>query len=194
MNTNEALCTTLKRSLKDGQKNKRNKYQQLPITKKAVNLISILAGSAIVAISFNVFLLPNEIAAGGVSGISTILNGLFGWEPAFVQWSLNIPLFIAGVLILGYMYGIKTLVATVVLPFVVFLTKDFDPWTLNPMLVAIFGGMGVGFGIGIVFRGNASTGGTDLAAQILAKYTGISLGKCVAMIDGFDRPFRGHCF
>lgn len=157
---------------------------QSPLTEKIVSYIYVLIGAAIVGISFNVFLLPNEIASGGVSGISTIFNGLFGWEPAYVQWSLNIPLFIAGIIFLGYQYGIKTLVGTIFLPFVVFLTKDLEPWTMNPILAALFGGMGVGLGIGIVFRGNASTGGTDLAAQILAKYTGISLGRCVALIDG----------
>ncbi|NCU16669.1 YitT family protein [Pallidibacillus pasinlerensis] len=163
---------------------RRKKTIQIPFYEKVKNIILVLIGSAIVAVSFNAFLLPNEIASGGVSGISTITYGLFGWEPAYVQWALNIPLFIAGVAILGYIYGIKTLLGTVFLPFVVFLTKDMEPWTMDPILAAIFGGMGIGLGIGIVFRGNASTGGTDLAAQILAKYTGISLGKCVALIDG----------
>lgn len=163
---------------------RRKKTIQIPFYEKVKNIILVLIGSAIVAVSFNAFLLPNEIASGGVSGISTITYGLFGWEPAYVQWALNIPLFISGVAILGYIYGIKTLLGTVFLPFVVFLTKDMEPWTMDPILAAIFGGMGIGLGIGIVFRGNASTGGTDLAAQILAKYTGISLGKCVALIDG----------
>jgi len=60
----------------------------------------ILFGSAVVAVTFNMFLLPNRIAAGGVSGISTILQS-FGFEAAYVQWAFNIPLFIAGVLVLG---------------------------------------------------------------------------------------------
>lgn len=157
---------------------------RIPFLEKLKNYLLVLIGAAIVAISFNVFLLPNEVASGGVSGISTILYGLFGWEPAYVQWALNIPLFVAGVVILGYSYGIKTLLGTIFLPFVVYLTKDWEPWTTDPMLAAIFGGMGVGLGIGIVFRGNASTGGTDLAAQIVTKYTGISLGKTVMLIDG----------
>ncbi|MCM3799494.1 YitT family protein [Caldibacillus thermoamylovorans] len=157
---------------------------QIPLVEKLLSYIYVLVGAGIVAVSFNVLLLPNEIASGGVSGISTILHGLFGWEPAYVQWSLNIPLFIAGVIFLGYQYGIKTLIGTLFVPFVVFLTKDLEPWTLNPMLAALFGGIGIGLGIGIVFRGNASTGGTDLAAQIFSKYTGISLGKSVALIDG----------
>jgi uncharacterized membrane-anchored protein YitT (DUF2179 family) len=146
--------------------------------------VYILIGSAIIALSFNFFLLPNNIASGGVSGISTILKSTIGWKPAFVQWAFNIPLFIAGVILLGKQFGIKTLVGTAFLPLVVFLTENPEPWTNDPLLGALFGGIGVGLGLGIVFRGNASTGGTDLAAQIIHKYTGLTLGTCVALIDG----------
>jgi uncharacterized membrane-anchored protein YitT (DUF2179 family) len=144
----------------------------------------IILGSAIIALAFNVFLLPNNIASGGVSGISTILKSTLGWEPAFVQWSFNIPLFIAGVLLLGKQFGIKTLVGTIFLPFIVLTTAHLEPWTRDPLLGALFGGIGVGMGLGLVFRGKASTGGTDLAAQIINKYTGFTLGTCVAIIDG----------
>ena len=143
----------------------------------------ILLGSAIVGVTFNMFLLPNRIAAGGVSGISTILQS-FGFEAAYVQWAFNIPLFIAGVLILGGKFGVKTLVGSVFLPLVVYLTRDISPATHNPLLAAIFGGVGIGAGIGMVFLGRGSTGGTALAAQIIHKFTGLSHGKCLALIDG----------
>jgi uncharacterized membrane-anchored protein YitT (DUF2179 family) len=155
-----------------------------PKMKLAMEYVCILIGSAIVAMAFNVFLLPNRVASGGVSGISTITYALFGWQPAYVQWALNIPLFIAGVVLLGRQFGIKTLVGTVFLPFMVYVTKGIEPATHNPLLGALFGGIGVGLGLGIVFRGRASTGGTDLAAQIIHKYTGLSLGMCVILIDG----------
>ncbi|MFC3886553.1 YitT family protein [Bacillus songklensis] len=157
---------------------------QLTNAEKLLELIYILAGSAIVALAFNLFLLPNRVASGGVSGISTILDALFGWEPAYVQWAFNIPLFIAGVLLLGKQFGVKTLIGTIFLPFVVFLSNDMAPATHDPLLGALFGGIGVGLGLGLVFRGKASTGGTDLAAQIIHKYTGLTLGLCVALIDG----------
>ena len=66
-----------------------------------VEYVYVIVGAAIIAIGFNVFLLPNQVASGGVSGISTILHGLFGWNPGIVQYAFNIPLFIAGVLLLG---------------------------------------------------------------------------------------------
>ncbi|WP_154098095.1 YitT family protein [Bacillus coahuilensis] len=166
-----------------GKQTKRN-HERHPLLKKLVEYLYILLGSSFVAIAFNVFLLPNEVASGGVSGISTILNSVLGWEPAYVQWAFNIPLFIAGLIFLGFQFGFKTAIGTVFLPFVVFLTKDWSPWTEDPLLGALFGGIGVGLGLGIVFRGKASTGGTDLAAQIINKFTGLSLGTCVAIIDG----------
>lgn len=155
-------------------------------TKKQIMLeyLFVLIGSGIVAVAFNVFLLPNRIASGGVSGISTILDAVADWEPAYVQWAFNIPLFIAGVILLGKQFGAKTLAGTIFLPFLVFLTKELEAWTLDPLLASLFGGIGVGLGLGIVFKGKASTGGTDLAAQIINKYTGLSLGTCIAIIDG----------
>ncbi len=167
-----------------GKRNIRKSKDSHPVLTSVVDYISVLAGAAIVAISFNVFLLPNEVASGGVSGISTILFGLFEWKPAFVQWAFNIPLFIAGVILLGKNFGIKTAVGTIFLPLVVFMTEDWEAWTRDPLLGSLFGGIMVGLGLGIVFRGKASTGGTDLAAQIITKYTGLTLGTSVAIIDG----------
>ena len=165
-------------------KKRRGEATANQLQSKILEYIYILIGSAIIAIAFNAFLLPNEVASGGVSGISTIFHGLFGWKPAYVQWAFNIPLFIAGLIFLGFQFGVKTLVGTIFLPFVVFLTEHMKPWTNDPLLGALFGGVGVGLGLGIVFRGKASTGGTDLAAQIIHKFTGLTLGTCVVIIDG----------
>ncbi|WP_339214066.1 YitT family protein [Solibacillus sp. FSL W8-0372] len=144
----------------------------------------VILGAAVIAFGFNVFLFPNQVASGGVSGISTILHGMFGWNAGIVQYAFNIPLFIAGVLVLGKKFGIKSFIGTIALPFFVILTAGWDAWTLNPLLGSIFGGIVVGLGIGLVFKGNASTGGTDLLAQIITKFTGLTLGTSVLFIDG----------
>ncbi|MFJ5767956.1 YitT family protein [Lysinibacillus sp. NPDC093210] len=158
--------------------------QSQDVKASILEYVYVIVGAAIVAIGFNVFLLPNQVASGGVSGISTILHGLFGWNPGLVQYAFNIPLFLAGVLILGKKFGVKSFVGTITLPFIVLLTNNWEPWTDNPLLGALFGGIVVGLGIGLVFKGNASTGGTDLLAQIITKYTGLSLGTSVLLIDG----------
>ncbi|GAB1304843.1 YitT family protein [Bacillus altitudinis] len=159
----------------------KQEHSQLWIEVK--NYVLILIGSAIVAVGFNTLLLPNQIAAGGVSGISTIMQS-FGFEAAYVQWGLNIPLFIAGFYLLGGTFGVKTLVGSVFLPLMVFLTRHIAPVTHEALLAAIFGGVVIGIGIGLVFLGNGSTGGTALAAKIINKYTGLTLGTCLAMMDG----------
>lgn len=163
------------------------KYRREPMPaslRHTLDYLYVFIGSFFIALAFNAFLLPNNIASGGVAGISTITKALFDWEPSIVQWALNVPLFISGVLILGKNFGIKSFVGTVVLPLFVYLTRNLSVATDNSLLAAIFGGMLVGIGIGIVFKGRASTGGIDLAAQILHKYTRIPLGVCVALLDG----------
>ncbi|WP_075617272.1 YitT family protein [Paenisporosarcina indica] len=164
--------------------NRKYRKEPHPMLASVLEYIYIIIGAAIIAVGFNVFLLPNEVASGGVSGISTILKGLFNWNPGLVQYAFNIPLFIAGVIFLGKQFGARSLVGTLTLPLIVILTAGWEPATLNPLLGALFGGISVGTGLGIVFRGRASTGGTDLAAQIIAKYTGFTLGTSVMLIDG----------
>lgn len=164
--------------------NRRQYKEPHPLIKNSKDYVYVIVGAAIIALAFNVFLLPNQIASGGVSGISTILKGVFGWEPGLVQYAFNIPLFISGLIFLGAKFGIKSLVGTLVLPAVVLVSANWEPWTMNPLLGALFGGITVGLGLGLVFRGGASTGGTDLAAQIITKYTGLSLGTSVLLLDG----------
>ncbi|WP_078392217.1 YitT family protein [Shouchella patagoniensis] len=163
----------------------RRRQEPRPLVLAGFHYVRILLGSAIVALSFNLFLLPNQIAPGGVSGISTIANYALGFEPAYTLWALNIPIFILGLLLLGgFQYGAKTLIGTLFLPLVVFLTKDWVVEVSDPLLGALFGGIGVGLGLGLVFLSNASTGGTDLIAQIVQRFTGLSAGVCVGIIDG----------
>ncbi|WP_054704401.1 YitT family protein [Bacillus sp. JCM 19041] len=163
----------------------RRRQEPKPLVAAGFNYVRILLGSAIVALSFNLFLLPNQIAPGGVSGISTIANYALGFEPAYTLWALNIPIFVLGLLLLGgFRYGAKTLIGTLFLPLVVFLTRDWVVEVSDPLLGALFGGIGVGLGLGLVFLSNASTGGTDLIAQIVQRFTGLSAGVCVGIIDG----------
>ncbi|MGJ9385409.1 YitT family protein [Salipaludibacillus sp. CF4.18] len=169
---------------------KRNKEPLTPLQQIVFEFAHVLVGAALVAITFNIFLLPNQIASGGVAGISTLFYNTLGFEPAYTQWAFNIPLFVAGIILLGgslrgsVLYGSKTLAGTLFLPFIVYLTRGMEPATADPLLAAIFGGVGVGLGLGIVFKSNSSTGGTDLAAQIIGKYSGLSLGACIFIIDG----------
>lgn len=157
---------------------------QRPLGRKVMEYLLLLIGSGLIALSFNLFLSPNQVASGGVSGISIIVQEVFGLEPALTQWALNIPLFILGTWVLGGQFGVKTAVGSVLLPLLILLTRGLPPLTDNLLLAGIYGGMLVGMGLGLVFRGRASTGGLDLAAQMIHRLTGLSLGLAVALLDG----------
>ncbi|WP_068497214.1 YitT family protein [Paenibacillus kribbensis] len=152
--------------------------------RNVTDILLIILGSFITALTFNMFLLPNRIASGGVSGLSIVGEELFGLEPAYTQWGMNIPLFIAGVLLLGKKYGLRSLLGSIMLPLFVYVTKDWAVPTTNPLLASLYGGIGVGLGLGTVFRGRGSTGGLAILAQIIHKYTGFSLSLCVMLMDG----------
>jgi uncharacterized membrane-anchored protein YitT (DUF2179 family) len=146
--------------------------------------IYILIGAAMVGISYNMFLLPARLAAGGISGISTILFEIYMISPALSQFAINIPIFILGWFTLGKDFSAKSLVGTAFLPFVIFLTQDIPFVVANPLLAALYGGILLGVGLGIVYKGNGSTGGTTAIAQILKHFTGISSGLSQLIIDG----------
>ncbi|MFS0688387.1 YitT family protein [Sporosarcina sp. 179-K 8C2 HS] len=146
--------------------------------------VQIILGASLVGLSFNIFLLPSRIAAGGISGVSTILYELFEYNPAYVQWMINIPLIALGLLLAGKEFSTKTIVGTFFVPFVIYLTSGIQLSVDNPLLSSIYGGIMLGIGLGIVYRGNGSTGGTALIAQLLKKYTGISSGFSQLIVDG----------
>lgn len=149
-----------------------------------VEYVWVIAGSIFVGLAYNIFFLPARLAAGGVSGISTLLYELYRFEPAFVQWIINIPLFVIGYILLGKDFGLKTLVGTFFVPFTIWLSSDI-PFTIdNPLLAAIYGGGMLGVGLGIVYRGNGSTGGLAVVAQIVKKYTRLSSGYAQLIVDG----------
>jgi uncharacterized membrane-anchored protein YitT (DUF2179 family) len=165
-------------------KRRKSREQLSPRTMLAWQIAQLLVGSAIVAVSFNMFMVPNGIASGGVSGLSILVQRLADITPAITQWAINIPLFFAGLWLLGRKFALKTALGSVLLPLFVLLTDGIHTPTHNPLLAAIYGGIGVGLGLGLVFRGGGSTGGVDLAAQILHKYTGLPLSLAVVCFDG----------
>ncbi|WP_281890822.1 YitT family protein [Paenibacillus sp. YYML68] len=154
--------------------------------------ILLCVGSLLIAVSFNMFFYPNQLASGGVTGLSIIVDRLFGIAPYFTQWGLNVPLFLAGLVLLGRQFGVKTAIGSVLLPLLVFLTQDVPRLSSNILLASIYGGIMLGIGIGLVYRGRGSTGGFSVAAQILHKYTGLSFGLSVALLDGLVIVAAGY--
>ncbi|SES99919.1 Uncharacterized membrane-anchored protein YitT, contains DUF161 and DUF2179 domains [Oceanobacillus limi] len=154
------------------------------LNKTVKEYIYIIFGASLVALSYNIFLLPAKLAAGGISGISTILFELYELSPALTQFIINLPIFIIGWFALGKDFSGKTLVGTFWVPFIIWLSEDIPLTVTNPILGAIYGGIVLGVGLGIVYKGNGSTGGTAAIAQVVKKFTGISSGYSQLIVDG----------
>ncbi len=153
--------------------------------KKVYNVLGILIGSFLTALGVSVFMIPNKIAAGGLSGIATILYHLFSISPGIFLFAANIPLLIASGLLINWKFALNSVIGALATSGFVYLLEGITPLTFDPILATLFGGVISGIGIGIVFRSQGSTGGTDLLARILAKYTPITLGQALLSIDVF---------
>lgn len=173
------------------------------IKKKRVGDIAlILVGSAITAFGVGGFITPAKLAGGGVSGLSVILYHTINLEVGTAIFLLSLPLFIAGMKIFGFRYGIISFIGTLLLSVFTFLVgkifgfEGFLEYTdsMDILLSALFGGLLQGFGIGLVLKGGANTGGTDIGAQILAKYTPLSVGTSLFFVDGLVILAGGFAF
>lgn len=160
---------------------------------KAYSLI--LIGAFIVASGFVFFINPHRIVPGGVYGIGIVVNylteGILSWAPegfpiGLTGLILNIPLTIIGIKVLGPRFGVKTVVGFILTSvfidgFHFFLGHDLK--VDDALLSSIFGGVLLGFGLGLIFRSNATSGGSDIIAMILAKYTRLPVGQMIMYVD-----------
>ena len=152
--------------------------------RRVVEMLLITCGSFMVAVGFNAFLLPNRIVSGGINGLTIILHEMFNWSPSIVLYVVNIFLLSACFILLGKEIFMKSVLGSLLVPLFISLLHGIKAATEEPILAAIFGGICVGLGVGLVFLGNGSTGGTTLIAKIIQKYTQIKLGILVGICDG----------
>lgn len=157
----------------------------------------IIAGSTVMALAYTLFLIPHRIVPGGAGGIAMILNYFFGTPVGFVIVVINIPLFILGIRVLGKSYGVKTVLGIIISSLFIDLFSYVFPVgsaTDNPILAGIFGGLMLGAGLGLVFRGGGSTGGSDIIGQVLSLHTDLSTGTAILVVDAIVISTAGICF
>ena len=123
-----------------------------------IQAIQIIVGTAIVAFSTSLFLLPNQLSAGGFSGLATITYYLFRIPLGTTVLILNIPLFIIALIKNGKGFFINALVGTVLLSVFLNIFETFEPLTTDRFLGCIYGGIIAGIGTAIILKANASTG------------------------------------
>jgi uncharacterized membrane-anchored protein YitT (DUF2179 family) len=181
------------------------KLNKKELRRNIANLALVLLGSVIMGMGYSLFLIPHHFVPGGVSGIAIIVNYFTRLPVGALILVLNIPVFIVGIKIMGRRYGLRSLlgmvVSSVLIDFfheVVFkqsaLKLPAEGATHNTILAAIYGGFMLGVGLGLVFRGRASTGGSDIIGQILNRYTGMSVGIAIMLVDFFVISASGLAF
>ncbi len=158
----------------------------------------IVFGSALLAVSMDLFFIPNDLVAGGLSGTAQIINSFTGWPIGALTFVLNIPLFVLGWFYLG---GRRFLARTVFAAFVFSVVLDglqlfwpgimlTDDLTLN----TLYGGVTAGVAVGLLFRARATSGGTDILARILERKFGMPLSQAYLYTDGLVVFLAGLTF
>lgn len=142
----------------------------LKVKEFIIDMIYLTLGCAIMAIGTAVFLLPNQLSTGGFTGIATIFYYLFRFQMGTVILALNIPFFILAFFKIGKKIVIKSIIGTSLLSFFIDLFEKIPILTSDRLLACIYGGIFIGFGLALVLKANASTGGTDLITYIARAY------------------------
>lgn len=155
---------------------------------KVKRYIKFCIGCFLVALSFNLFLAPNDLVPGGVSGLSIILNHVFNINKSLVILIASLLLLVLSYIYLGQEKTRGSILGSLLFPFFVEATAHITSYinidTSQLLLSAIFGGLLYGFGAGIIFKAGFTTGGTDILNQIVSKYFKIGLGKSMLLCDG----------
>ncbi len=160
-----------------------------------IDYIGITIGSALLALSLSLFLIPNKIAAGGLSGLATIIYYWTGLPVGTMTLLMNIPLFIAGVKFLGRSFGARTIYGMILYSLFIDLFQPLVPIITKDLLLAsIYGGVLGGLGLGIVFLSKGTTGGTDMIARLINHFTNLSMGQGLLLADGIVVLLAGFFF
>ena len=163
------------------------KKYEINIAEIISELLMIVIGTYLVSLGINLFLLPLKLTTGGVSGIATILYHKLGVSMGITVLILNIPVFIISIIKLGMKSSIKTIIATFLLSFFLdaFTYQSLVNQNITDLFTScIFGGLIIGIGLSVVFKAGASTGGSDLLAQIIYKIFPVqSLSQVLLIIE-----------
>lgn len=150
------------------------------------NIFFILLGAAIFSFGLVHFNMQNNLAEGGFTGITLLLYFVFGWSPSITNLILNLPLFFIGWKLLGRSVFLYTIIGTVGVSVFLAIFQKYQidmPLYEDLFLAALFAGVFIGIGLGIIFRYGGTTGGVDIIARLAQKYFGWTMGRTMFMFD-----------
>lgn len=150
--------------------------------------ITFIVGLLLISISYNLFLEPNHLVPGGVTGIAIIINNYIAINSSLIILICNLVLLLVSLILLGKEKTLATILGALLLPLFINLTSNItDLFYINTselLLSSVFGGLLFGFGAGLIFKAGFTAGGTDIVNQIVSKYLKISIGTSMLLTDG----------
>ena len=159
---------------------------------------NMFLGLLLVAISYNLFIAPNNIVPGGVGGLAIIFNRIFNINNSITMLVANALLLILSYYLLGKEQTKSTILGSILFPVLVEITKYIGLWiqydNTNLLLSVVFGGVMYGFGMGLILKAGFTTGGTDILNQISSKYLKMSMGNSMLLCDGLIVIASGFIF
>ena len=157
--------------------------QKIFHNERVIAYAEIVLGSMIGGAAYPLFLVPNNIAPGGLTGIATILNYLFKWPVGITSILLNLPLFAIGWKAMGKVFVFRSLVATLLFSMFIDLLQ-LPPLTDDILLGSVYGALVLGVGLGLIMRGGATTGGSDMVARMVHnRFPVVTVGAFLFLVD-----------
>lgn len=148
------------------------------------DLLLILIGGLIFAIGINFFTIPNYLSEGGILGVTVVLHYLFDWSQALVNLILNFILLIIGYKFFESRVMYYTIFSVITSSFFLYITEDIGKsLTEDTLLAAIFAGLFVGIGLGLIFRAGGTNGGATVLVRIANQYLGMTMGNAMLLMD-----------
>jgi uncharacterized membrane-anchored protein YitT (DUF2179 family) len=173
------------------------KKETARLLRNVKSMALVIFGSAVMGVAYTIFLIPHHFVPGGVSGIAIIINSLTRLPVGTLILVLNIPVFALGYKFMGRSSMVRSLVGLIASSlFIDFFNEviGLPSATENVLLAAIYGGVMLGAGLGLVFLGRSSTGGSDIIGQILNRTTGLSIGMAIMLVDFFIISASGFVY
>ena len=162
----------------------RNSIKQNHVCSVILNIFGITVGSFIYACGISLFLDPNNLAPGGIVGLSVIFNRLIGVETGTLYFILNIPIMLLGLWKFGMRFIASTFFSIILNSFFTNLLAGVGAVTNEPLLAALAGSILVGVGVAVVFKSKATTGGTDIIVKVIhEKYKHLKTGAIFLLTD-----------
>lgn len=159
-----------------------------------IRTIFIILGAILVAVALELFLVPNKITDGGITGISVMASFLTGWKLGIFLFILNLPFLIIGYKQIGKTFALSTLLGITVLSIGTVLLHPVDAFVKDTLLAFVFGGIFLGAGTGIVIRNGGSLDGTEIIAILVSRKTPFSVGEIVMFVNLFILSGAGFVF